>query len=59
MGKYVLHIPADDGCVYIYDIETRTLSKHCSVTSIFNVPDVVKATLAMAGLPLAGQNNGL
>jgi hypothetical protein len=25
MGKHVLQIPADDGCVYIYDVETQVL----------------------------------
>jgi hypothetical protein len=52
MGKYVLQIPADDGCVYIYDVETHLLRKLCDITQSNTVPENVKATLEKAGLPL-------
>jgi hypothetical protein len=50
MGKYVLQIPTDDGCVYVYDIETQLLRKVCDITRIDAVPEVVKETLSKAHL---------
>jgi hypothetical protein len=50
MGKYALQIPADDGCVYIYDVETQLLRKLCDVTQINAVPEIVKETLNKAHL---------
>jgi hypothetical protein len=50
MGKYVLQIPADDGCVYVYDIETQLLRKVCDITQTDAVPEAVKETLNKAHL---------
>jgi hypothetical protein len=52
MGKYVLQIPADDGCVYVYDIETQLLRKVCDITQTDTVPEVVRETLSKAHLPV-------
>jgi hypothetical protein len=52
MGKYVLQIPAEDGCVYIYDVETHTLRKLCDITQSDTVPENVRDTLLKAGLPV-------
>jgi hypothetical protein len=52
MGKYALQIPADDGCVYIYDVETQLLRKLCDVTQINTVPVVVTETLSKAHLTI-------
>lgn len=50
MGKYVLQIPADDGCIYVYDIDTQVLRKVCDITQISAVPEIVKETLRKAHL---------
>jgi hypothetical protein len=52
MGKYVLQIPADDGCVYAYDVETCLLRKVCDVTQADRVPEIVRETLEKANLPV-------
>jgi hypothetical protein len=57
MGKYVLQIPADDGSVYIYDVETQLLRRLCDVTQISAVPDTVKETLSRALLPIKVKEN--
>jgi hypothetical protein len=50
VGKYVLQIPADDGCIYVYDIETQLLRKVCDITQIDALPEIVKETLSKAHL---------
>jgi hypothetical protein len=50
VGKYDLQIPADDGCIYVYDIETQLLRKVCDITQLDVLPDVVKETLSKAHL---------
>jgi hypothetical protein len=52
MGKYVLQIPADDGCVYAYDVETCLLHKVCDVTQSDCLPKIVRETLDKAKLPV-------
>ena len=52
MGKYVLQIPADDDCVYLYDVEAQTLRKLCDITTANSIPDIVKKTLEKANLPV-------
>lgn len=50
MGKYVLQIPVDDGCVYVYDLETQLLRKVCDITQTDVLPEIVKETLNKAHL---------
>jgi hypothetical protein len=59
MGKYVLQIPADDGCIYVYDVETRLLRKVCDITQIDSVPEAVKETLSRAHLSIAVKERGV
>jgi hypothetical protein len=50
VGKYVLQIPADDGCVYTYDAETNRLYRVCEVKQENFLPEAVKETLEKAHL---------
>jgi hypothetical protein len=50
VGKYVLQIPVDDGCVYVYDLETQLLRKVCDITQTDVLPEIVKETLNKAHL---------
>jgi hypothetical protein len=58
MGKYVLQIPADDGCIYVYDIETQLLRKVCDITQTDAVPEVVKETLNKVHLSIKVKEQG-
>ncbi|MDR1232501.1 MAG: hypothetical protein LBK61_14000 [Spirochaetaceae bacterium] len=53
MGKYTLQIPAQDGCVYLYDVETCLLRRICDISDTNEVPEIVKETLRKAGLKIA------
>jgi hypothetical protein len=50
MGKHVLQIPADDGSIYIYDVDTRILRRLFDITTECFIPDEVKITLEKANL---------
>jgi hypothetical protein len=52
VGKHVLQIQADDGCIYIYDVDTQTLRKLCDITTSRLIPDDVRQTLEKANLPV-------
>jgi hypothetical protein len=58
MGKYVLQIPADDGCDYVYDVETQRLRKVCDITRISDAPEVVRETLGKAHLSIKVKERG-
>jgi hypothetical protein len=58
MGKHVLQIPSDDGCIYIYDVDTQTLRKLCGITASYLIPDDVKQTLERASLPVKTRDEG-
>jgi hypothetical protein len=58
MGKHVLQIPADDGCIYLYDADTQTLRKLCDITTVRQIPDEVKQTLEAAHLTVKTRDEG-
>jgi hypothetical protein len=60
MGKHILQIPADDGCVYLYDVETQELRKLCEIETVCSIPEEVGKTLEMAHLhfKIRGGDNG-
>jgi hypothetical protein len=45
MGKNVIQIPSDDGCVYVYDLDANKLKKVCDIFSERDVPDNVRDIL--------------
>ena len=50
MARHVLHIAADNGCVYLYDTDTNTMRKVSDVTSMSEIPDDVRNVLWKCGL---------
>jgi hypothetical protein len=52
VGKYTIQISADDGCIYIYDVDTHLLRKVCEVAQMGDVPEIVKETLRKAHLDI-------
>jgi hypothetical protein len=50
VGTHVLQIPADDGCVYVYDADTQLLCKVCDIVQMIAAPEIVRETSAKAHL---------
>jgi hypothetical protein len=47
---HVIQMVSADGCVYIYDVDKKTLKKVYDIEKQEDIPDDVKAILAIAGL---------
>jgi hypothetical protein len=45
MGKHVIQIPSEDGCVYVYDTDKKTMRKICDIEKLEDIPQDVKETL--------------
>jgi hypothetical protein len=45
MWKNVIQIPSDDGCVYVYDVDTARLKKICDIVAEKDVPQNVRDIL--------------
>jgi hypothetical protein len=50
MGKHVIQIPSEDGCLYVYDVDKQTLKKLCDIERLEDIPADVLETLNMANL---------
>jgi hypothetical protein len=46
MGQNIIQISSDDGCVYIYNIDTGKAQKLCDLESPKAFPDDVKNKIA-------------
>jgi hypothetical protein len=59
MGKHVLQIPSDEnGCIYLYDVETQILRRLSDITTVRVIPDDVKLTLEKAHLTVKTRDEG-
>jgi hypothetical protein len=52
VGRKVIQIPASDGCVYVYDLESGGVKKVCDVTEALDLPVEVSEVLDMLHLPV-------
>jgi hypothetical protein len=50
MGKHVIQIPSEDGCVYVYDTDKKTLQRISDIKKTQAIPRDVRETLDRAGL---------
>jgi hypothetical protein len=50
MGKHVIQIPSEDGCVYVYDADKKTIRKICDIEKPEDLPADVKETLRSINL---------
>jgi hypothetical protein len=50
MGKHVIQIPSEDGCLYVYDTDKKTMQKICDIKKLEDIPKDVRETLSRAGL---------
>jgi hypothetical protein len=56
MGKRILQIRAlEDGHIYLYDVDEKTLQKLCDIEPTAALPKSVSETLAAADLPVKGR----
>jgi hypothetical protein len=53
MGKHVIQIPSADGCIYVYDVDRKTLRKICDIEKLDDIPEDVKETLDAVNLHIA------
>jgi hypothetical protein len=45
MGNNTIQIPADDGCVYVYNVDNNKLKKVCDIVEEKEIPQSVRDIL--------------
>jgi hypothetical protein len=50
MGKHIIQIPSEDGCVYVYDTDEKIIQKISEIKRIKDIPEDVRETLRIANL---------